>query len=243
LFNSDITIIIPVAGYGRRTKSHGPKCLLEVEPNTSLLKRQLRLVQNTFSKAQIVVVAGFKFNKILTEVKRYNMSEKVVGSSDVIVIENSDFDTTNVARSISIGLSSKIIKDSLIIYGDLVFSDKMLKTFNWENSNVLVDNNKFMDAREVGVVCCDGNVTNMSYSLPTKWCHMLYLNKKDAALFASIEKAMPKTCFGFEIINEMINKNINITYTLNNNWLVEVDTMKDLLLAKESIKKYENSNI
>lgn len=243
MFNSDVTVIIPVAGFGKRTKSHGPKCLLEIEPNTSLLKRQLKLIQNTFCKSQIVVVAGFKFNKIFAEVKKYNMSEKVVGCSDVIVIENSEFDTTNVARSISLGLSSKIIKDSLIIYGDLVFSDKMLKTFNWENSNILVDNNKFIDNREVGVVCCNGSITNMSYSLPTKWCQMLYLNKKDATLFKTLENVMPKTCFGFEVINEMINKGTKITYTLNNNWIVEVDTIKDLGLAKESIKKYENSNI
>ena len=243
MFNSEITIIIPVAGCGRRTKSHGPKCLLEVEPNTSLLKRQLKLIQNTFSKSNIVVVAGFKFNKVLTEVKKYNLNDKVVGSSDVIVIENSDFETTNVARSIAMGLSSKIIRDSLIIYGDLVFSDKMLKTFNWEKSNLIVDNNKFLEKREVGVICCNGSISNMAYTLPTKWCHMLYLNKKDSIIFTSTESKMPKTCFTFEILNEMINNGTQLTYSLNNNWIVEVDTLKDLSLAKESIQKYENSNI
>lgn len=239
MFNEEISIIIPVAGCGKRTKSRGPKCLMEIEKGVPILRRQLDLVRATFPKSQIVIVAGFKYNRVLSEIKRYNLQH----STNIVVVINNHYEQTNVARSISIGLSSSKIRESLIIYGDLVFSDKFLKNFSFENSNMIVDNNNFIDRREVGAVCSNGFVTNMSYGISTKWSQVVYLKERDAKLFRKFEQQMPQTVFGFEVLNKLIESGVSINYTFNSNWIVEVDNLKDLEKAKESLRKYEDANI
>jgi UDP-N-acetylglucosamine pyrophosphorylase len=40
--NTDLSIIIPAAGVGYRMKSYGPKALIEVSKNTSIIEKQIK---------------------------------------------------------------------------------------------------------------------------------------------------------------------------------------------------------
>ena len=58
--NKKMTVIIPAAGAGRRMKSYGPKCLIDLTPNQTILDRQLEIINNTFKRTEIILVCGFE---------------------------------------------------------------------------------------------------------------------------------------------------------------------------------------
>ena len=50
LSNTEVCVIIPAAGCGRRMKSYGPKALLEIN-NKKIINNQLDILEKTFPKS------------------------------------------------------------------------------------------------------------------------------------------------------------------------------------------------
>ena len=98
LSNTEVCVIIPAAGCGRRMKSYGPKALLEIN-NKKIINNQLDILEKTFPKSSISLVCGFKADKLMKHIPER-----------IIQIENEYYETTNVVRSIGMGL--RTIKDS-----------------------------------------------------------------------------------------------------------------------------------
>ena len=86
---SELSVIIPAAGMGRRMKSYGPKGLISLN-GPSVLERQLKIVWKIYPKADITIVAGFQADLI---------SERIRKKYPVRIVRNVEYETTNVARS------------------------------------------------------------------------------------------------------------------------------------------------
>ena len=106
-----IDIIIPCAGLGRRMKSYGPKSLIVIKKNLRIIDNQLKLLKKNFPTANIILVTGFESDAVMNSTPM-----------DIVKIENENYDTTNVMRSIGIGLRA-CKRDVLIVYGDLIFNN------------------------------------------------------------------------------------------------------------------------
>lgn len=217
--NKKYSIIIPAAGMGKRMKSYGPKSLIKVDDNNTILDRQISIIRYTFNNPEIILVGGFEFEKIQKHTKNKRLK----------LVKNEDFETTNVMSSIKIGLSHASYNDIIIIYGDLVFNTNCLKAPFGSYSIALLDNS-YMSDDEVGCIIQDKEIRNMMYDLPNKWAQIVYLTGNELDLLKQIcQNSKYDAYFGFEILNIIINSGGNIkSYLPKNSKVTDIDTSKDL---------------
>ena len=218
-----VIVIIPAAGMGRRMKSYGAKPLLQVNQET-LLRRQVRIIKSVVQNPEFVIVCGFQCDKVMDACP-----------VDFIKLENERYDSTNVARSLSIALRAVPSKRVLIVNGDLVFDKCILQEMDFSQSCISLCTDPDKDTEVGCVVDQEGNLTNMMYDLPHKWNQILYLQDKELEEFK-------KQCFNrknskmfcFEIINKVISKGHKVKcFSHRSGKVIDIDTSKDLVKANK----------
>ena len=222
--NTAVCVIIPAAGCGRRMKSYGPKALLEIN-NKKIINNQINILEEVFPYVSISLVCGFHANRLMTHVP-----------DRIIQVENEFYETTNVVRSIGIGL--RTIKEAatlILVYGDLFFNTHAVASLDIINSCVLI-NNETMTEEEVGCIIDDkGSLQNMMYDLPNKWAQIAVFNGEELKLLKHLcwdKKNYHK--FGFEIINEIVERGGQFTCISHNKCqIIDIDTSKDIERARE----------
>ena len=223
--NSDqLTVIIPAAGIGRRMKSYGPKPLIKIG-NSTIIKNQISLLQTYLSNVNIVLVCGFKAERLMNETPDY-----------ILKIENERYKQTNVVRSIGMGLrvaghSSRVI----VVYGDLVFNSEAIKSISLSQSCVVVTD-QGMGEEEVGCVMDRHHMlTNLMYDLPYKWGQIAFFKNKELTLLKQMcwdDKNSTK--FGFEVINQIVDRGGQFKCIHNDKIkIVDIDSSKDIPKARE----------
>jgi choline kinase len=219
-----LTVIIPAAGIGRRMKSYGPKPLIKIG-NSTIIKNQISLLQTYIPHVNIVLVCGFKAERLMNETPDY-----------ILKIENERYKQTNVVRSIGMGLrvaanSSHVI----IVYGDLVFNSEAIKRIILQESCLIVTDQGMGD-EEVGCIMDHHHMlTNLMYDLPHKWGQIALFTRRELKLLKQLcwdEKNSTK--FGFEIINQIIDRGGNFKCVYNDKIkIVDIDSSKDIPKARE----------
>ena len=222
----DICVIIPAAGMGKRMKSYGPKSLIKLDNNTTILERQVSIVSKVFANYTGVIVCGFEAEKLFSKVPK-----------GFIKIENELYLETNVVRSIAMGIRAVDAKNVLVIYGDLVFTKEAISEIDYSSSSMSIIGTD-RDDEEVGcVIGKDGLLQHMMYDLPQKWSQIIFLKEKELELFKKIAfNKKNKKLFGFEAINKVIEEGGQIRCALHKDInVIDVDTSKDLAAAKTMV--------
>jgi len=214
----EIDVLIPAAGLGRRMKSYGPKPLIEIG-NTNILQHQLSILKRCehISIKNTILVCGFEANKLMNN-----------SPEDIIKIENENYMTTNVVRSIGMGLRATT-QEVLIIYGDLIFNVACIDAINLNRSCLVVGDT--MTDEEVGCIVNKRDyVENLMYDLPTKWCQIAFFAGKELKLLKKhCWNSLHFNFLGFEIINKIIEDGGKFKACTNNNVkAIDIDTFKDL---------------
>ena len=127
--SGDLSIIIPAAGMGHRMKSYGPKALIRLYQEITLIERQIELLWSVYPNAEILVVIGFEGEKIRKKLSNY----------PVRFISNPIHQSTNVLYSIGLGMQAIISEEVMIVYGDLIFNENAIRNLRG-SSKVVVDN-------------------------------------------------------------------------------------------------------
>jgi len=141
-----------------------------------------------------------------------------------------------VVRSIGMGLRVlSACPKVIIVYGDLVFNSATLKDIKLTESSIIVTNQE-MGEGEVGcIINKKQKLTNLMYDLPNKWGQIAVFVGKELELLKQLcwdDKNYTK--FGFEIINQIINKGGRFQCIQNPNIkIVDIDSSKDIQKAKE----------
>ncbi|NVM34819.1 MAG: UTP--glucose-1-phosphate uridylyltransferase [Candidatus Lokiarchaeota archaeon] len=219
---SELDIIIPAAGLGKRMKSYGVKSLIKVYKEKTILDLQLEKINKTFPKANIILITGFQSDELMNS-----------SPDNIIKIENESYNSTNVARSIGMGLRASK-NNVLLIYGDLIFNTKCLECIKFNNSGI-VASKTLMKKNEVG--CTINNkltVENMMYDLEIKWGQISFFKGYELKLLKKIcWNPNNYNLFGFEVINSIISYggSINV-FNDKNARVVDIDNYKDIELAK-----------
>ena len=78
------SIIIPAAGMGRRMRSYGPKSLIKITAQKTIIQNQLEIIKENFVSPEIILVCGFEAEKLMR-----NTPE------DIIKVENESYEDTN----------------------------------------------------------------------------------------------------------------------------------------------------
>ena len=215
-------IIIPAAGIGKRMKTYGPKALIEIN-NQTIIQNQLKIINDTFPHCRIILVCGFQAEKLMNNTP-----------NNIIKVENSSYEESNVVRSIGVGLRATITDNVVIIYGDLIFNKAALN-IRFDESSLITDQSSSMSQEEVGCIVNEGIVESMCYDLPLKWGQIMYLNGKELRLMKEYcyNKNNSKM-FGFEAINYVIGLGGKFKVaTPSNAYIIDIDTSKDIEKAKE----------
>lgn len=223
-----IFTIIPAAGMGTRMKSHGSQSLIKID-DEYLINKQISIIKSVFPQADLAVVTGFCSEKVMNSI-----------SYDVMRLENSVYYSTNVVRSVAVGLRAKqYCEELLIVLGDLYFNKEALTFLDLNKSCITLTD--AMTSDEVGCVVEDNNnISNMMYDLPSKWSQIIYLKGKELELFKKyVFNNSNKTKFMFEAINYIIEKRGRIKSIYDKSIIsYDIDSIKDIQHIKE---KYENS--
>lgn len=213
-----IDIIIPAAGLGRRMKSYGPKSLIKIKKNLTVIDHQLKIIKNTIPNANIILVSGFESDYLMNNTP-----------NDIIKVENERYEQTNVVRSIGLGLRASQ-RDVLIIYGDLVFNSECIENINFNRSSILIGDN-MMKESEVGCIFNNSDkLESMMYDLEHKWSQMIFLKGKELEIFKKIcWNTDNYSMFGFEAINDLLSMGgiVNVCHHKDAK-AIDIDSSKDL---------------
>lgn len=214
------TIIIPAAGLGKRMKTYGPKSLININDEETILSRQIDSINAVFKKSEIIIVGGYEHHKLNSNVKNTRF------------IYNDKFETTNVLYSIGVGLSKAKTDKILVVYGDLVFNNVCLNLPFYKESAVVISSG--MKEEEIGCIYHDGILENMFHKLPKKWAQIAFFTGYELKLLKEIIKEPKGTYwFGFEAINNIISKGGTFkVFEPDNGFAVDIDSSHDLKLLE-----------
>lgn len=224
--NENISIIIPAAGLGKRMRISGAKSLIDIDNNENILTRQIRILKRRFPDAEYILVVGFEADKVIKKTP-----------NDIIKIENERYEETNVVRSINMGLNAATKDNVLIVYGDLVFDNNIFNSFVPSSSQVFVTSVECDgNYEEVGCTYSTKNMKleNMYWGIPNKWCQIAFLQGYELDTFQKLASNRDnEKLFGFEIINQIINRGGRFDVFAPKTICFDIDCNKDLLFARK----------
>jgi choline kinase len=221
-----VDIIILAAGSGYRMKSYGPKCLIGLNKKENILTRQIRIIRDVFPINNIVLVCGFKADFLMKN-----------SPQDILKIENEHYETTNICRSIGMGLRACKSQRVCVIYGDLIFNEQALECLDFNKSSTLVGEH-LMTEKEVGCIYNErGNLENIMYDLPCKWSQITMFMDNELSMLKNY--CWSRSCdqwFGFEVINKIIDNRGRFKSIRNDKAkVIDIDNIRDLERAKNEI--------
>lgn len=173
-------------------KTYGPQCLYSID-NTTVLDKQIDILNQTFKQNNILVITGFKSKKIKNHLKNYK---------NVFVIENANYETTNDLYSLSLGLEY-LDKHALIIQDNILFKPSIFNKFNTNTSKLFLSHaQKF----ELGCIVSNNNIDNISWGLKNYWTNICYIKNIEFNLLKQLcQNPIIKKWFIMEGLNWIID--------------------------------------
>ena len=220
------SIIIPAAGMGMRMKSYGAKPLIKLTPDLTVLQNQLNIIAKKFRYYEIILVVGFEAVRVMRETPH-----------DIIKIENERYESTNVCRSIGMGLRAATTNRVLIMNGDLVFNAAALDVKFNKGSSLLIDSSNTMTENEVGCTVTDGIVDQVLYELPYRWAQISFFVGRELEMLKQFTwNPDNERLYSFEAINHIISAGgVFRAITPQGIKTNDIDTSKDIPIAQSII--------
>jgi len=237
----ELRAVILCAGQGRRLfplTRNLPKSLLMIG-NRPILEYIIDNVKESGIEP-IHIVTGFRKELIENFVR-----EK--GYSNVHFVHNEKYATTNTASSLKLAIE-EMNSDFVLINGDVFFDCRILEDLlaHPERNCVVVDNAINLDGEEVKVVAdrSGRRIVRISKELDPRIClgEAIGINKisteyREALLkvFDELEQRGEYFHFFENGIDRLVLKNCKFGIQLTDKPWVEIDTLSDLLYAKNEI--------
>lgn len=216
---TNISVILPSAGPGRRMRSYGAKGLIQLN-DTNVINRQITLIKEKWPESEIIVITGFQSDKVLKSIENRNVKS----------VENHIFEETSVLYSIGLALRVVTYTNVLILYGDLVF-EKTILDLPLTSTSVITGN---MPNDSVGTNIDGEYICHFEYGIPNKWCQIAFI---DDSGFTSLKKhATNKDNFKlhtFEIFNKMIDEGHKFKNLPAIGEIVEIENTVDIDRARK----------
>lgn len=232
-----MTYIILVAGQGKNlqplTLSH-PKTLYKLDGKTTVLQRLVRSIRNHDKDAEIVVVIGFMYKHIQTELEDDN----------VTFIHNPFYEVTSSMGSLWFARKYLQRENVTIINGDIVMSDKLMSDIICTHTDipyVLLDSTQ-TDGNKYNVQVQGDKVCVMSKNLTKFFGNYASITKLDAVssrfmleqLNQMVNEGMYKLFFEDALVQMIFDKNFELYFKdIKDYQWTEVDNVDDLLKARQ----------
>lgn len=214
--SSNTSVIILNSMWGNRTKSYGPKGLFQIDNSFNLFERQMSILHKLLNKCEIICVIGFEHRKFIN--KKY----------PIRYVYNPVFEETNSSFELSLGLYSCVSPNILVINGDLVFDENIIKSATSKKESSLLISEDF-EIDDVGVTYNE-NVEHIAYGLPEKWCQIGFFNGRELDL-------LRKCCYNQERSKWLLYESLNYVIQnggklhpikVKNGKILKIETIGDL---------------
>lgn len=218
----DILLISPEITKGM--KSIGPRCLLPLRKNLTVIEYQISQLQK-IKPSKITLNIGFEHEKILNTLHRYKTISYLI---------NDKYAITNQAINL-ISYIKKHKPSQLLVYssGVLIKNNVVLKHQLLRNDSCkLFILNKRKHNFDIG--CSDMvNPDYLFYDMPEPWAEICYLNQQSIEVLSDCSESSVEQMYLFEAINLLLQKNISFDKIyINKTNIMKIQTMKDLPAAK-----------
>jgi CTP:phosphocholine cytidylyltransferase-like protein len=156
------------------------------------LKKQISLLNKTFSNNEIIIVTGQQHEHI---------GRTVGGFNNVTIIENKQHLITNDLYGLGLVLQRNI-EPTIFMPAGVIFPPSIFKQTNIEDSQFWLSQKKPMD---LGCILTNNRIEHISWDLALGWLNIGYLNCEDAAELKKIAVQYNyHRWFLFEGINHLI---------------------------------------
>ena len=216
-----ISIVLLCAGEANRMRSYGPRPLIKITPNQTLLGHQLSILEKFIPDHEIIMVCGYEADRVMDNTPHY-----------IVKVENEQYSANNVSRSIGLGLRAATTNRILVLYGDLLFNAETIKGLSFDSSFRVLDGGGLFNEEEVGCTSNQqGVVEHMFYDIPNKWAQIMYLQGEELNLVRkTVWNRDKQNLFGFEVINSAIESGGEFTtQTPKKMKILDIDSTKNLL--------------
>ena len=226
--------IILAAGKGTRLGMPHPKTLTKLETGETILQRQISFLSEYVDKKNIIIVVGYKKELIMNNFP------------DCTFIYNSNYDTTNTAKSLLCALKENLDSDVIWINGDVVFDKKALKSILNSKKSCMLVNTESVSEEEVKYnLKSDGSIKQVSKEINDGIGEAVGINKVISAdikkLKNKLEECKENDYFEYAI-ELLINDNIKFyPIDITENFCFEIDTLEDLNCVNNYLKEYESN--
>jgi choline kinase len=191
-----LSVVIIAAGCGTKTRSFGPKSLLDYHHKT-VIEHQINTIYNVYPDADIIIVVGFEYQKLYKKLSTKYPNLKYV------YIE--DYENRGQGFSIINGCLAATSSNILIIYGDIIFNKFTINKLPKDKSYVLCDTKNKINKDKVGVHANDGIVAILQHGIKTKWAQIVILSTNEINMVKGL--LCNKDSYrwmGYEILNYII---------------------------------------
>lgn len=247
--------IILAAGMGKRLKeltNDVTKCMVEVN-NVTMIERMLSQLDN-LNLNKIVIVVGYKGNKLKTFVKTLNIKIPIE------FVENEVYNKTNNIYSLFLAKDYLLNDDSLILESDLIFENGILEELIADPYPNLALVAKFESWMDGTVVTIDnqGNIINFLsknqflfenipsyyktvniYKFSKDFSNYYYVPFLEAYLHALGTNEYYEQVL--KVISNLDESHIKVKKIIDKKWY-EIDDIQDLNIA-ESIFAHDNEKL
>lgn len=241
-------VILLNAGMGKRLgylTQNNPKCLVKINEKETILDYQLKKIIKSNLKDIIITTGPFE-DKIKKYIKINYPTIKIQ------YIQNPIYYKTNYIYTIY--LIKEIIDDDVILlHGDLIFSDNLLRDIlNSKDPNCVLVNKEItppekdfkaliIDEKiiQIGVKISGPNSVFLAplYKLSNKffkvWLHQIEKFVKDNRV----------DCYAEDALNAILDKLVLKPFYFNNKICKEIDDVNDLKLIERLLKENNNSKL
>ena len=231
-------VLILNSGLGSRmgdeTKTH-PKCMTSLTDSETILSRQLDLLYENGLKDVVITTGPFE-DKLIDYVNSLNLD------LNIKFVNNSKYKETNYIYSIY-KAKEELNDDIILMHGDLVFSDEVLKmVIESKNSVMTVSSTLDLPEKDFKAVIKDNKIVKVGIEFfdNALACQPLYkLNKEDWLVWLeNIERFIESgnnKCYAENAFNEISDK-VNIyPLDIENMLCGEIDNLEDLKVMKKKL--------
>jgi choline kinase len=237
---NDMTYIILAAGMGTNLQPltlRIPKSLYKLDRYSTVLQRMVRTIRKFDQKAEIVVVAGFKYDHLIREMEREN----------VIVVRNPFYACTGSMASLWFARKYLERDNVTILNSDIVVEDRLVEEIicrRTEKPYILVDSSRKTGKYNVQIQ--GDRICVMSKELSSFFAQYTCVTKLDAVsarflleeIDTMINNEMYDLLFEDALVQMIFENDFDLYYKdiKDYSW-AEVDNVNDLIIAREVHKK------
>ena len=221
---SNINILLLASEITKGMKSIGPKCLLKLHSDISILDYQIHQAKVAFKNANIVIITGFENERVKKHIENNH--------KNITIICDESYATCNQTNAILTAIDTLGKLENMLIIGSGILF-KQYPKIKSDQESVLFYLDKNKDNFNIGSASTD-STQYLFYGLPNTWAECVFLDSKTIQIMSMLDKKRFGQLYLFETINKLLETyDINfISHIINKKNIFKVLSHKDIKKAK-----------